>query len=148
MISEENRNKSYAWYTGGIDKLEILLDNKQWPEAIFFSAIYLERHGYFAVKDYLEDKKVASKLIKEFLGRTSLSQIARYLLALGIVTEKEKNLIGRINEERNKFVHRREKYEYLIGTRAKEQYTPLVREAIKILREKLHAEKIVVFGAK
>jgi hypothetical protein len=66
MTSEENSNKSYAWDTGRITNLEILLDNKQWPEAIFFSAIYLERHGYFAVKDYLEDNKVILSLSRNF----------------------------------------------------------------------------------
>jgi len=82
------------------------------------------------------------------LARTSLSQIAQFFLTLGMITEKEKILIGRINEERNKFAHRREKYEYLIGTRAKEKYTPLVKEAIRILREKLSAENIAFFRAR
>jgi hypothetical protein len=128
---------------GPIPRLEEALDNAKktndWFEAIVLIAIQLERHGFFELRDYLESCKVDSRLIKDLIERKSLQQIAGYLLILKRIDKSEFNTIDRIRKERNKYLHRKGKnYDYLIGTKATKTYEPLVREALRILEEKLN----------
>lgn len=129
---------------GPIPRLEEALDNakktNQWFEAIVLMTIQLERHGFFEVRDYLESCEVDSRLIEGLIERKSLQQIARYLLILKKIDKSEFNTIDRIRKERNEYIHRKGKdYGYLIGTKATKTYEPLVREALRILKEKLNA---------
>jgi len=62
-------------------------------------------------------------------------------LGINKITFKEYKTMIQINTERNNFMHRREVKQFAHGQQAKEKYTPLVNEAIRILREKLDAEE-------
>jgi hypothetical protein len=133
---------------GPIPRLEEALDNAKktndWFEAIVLTAIQLERYGFLEVREYLESCKVDSRLIEELTERKTLQPIARCLLMLEKIDKSEFNTIDTINKERNKYLHRRgnrkgKKKDYLMGTRATKTYEPLVRESLRILKEKLNA---------
>jgi len=134
--------------TGPILKLEEVLEEakktKDWFEAIVYSAIQLERYGYLEMKDYLESLDVSPKLVSKILETKRLSEIAKYLLTIERINNEEYTFMIRINEERNKFIHRKKGYDFLIGTRANQEYEPLVKEAIRILKEKLNAIRLYV----
>jgi hypothetical protein len=97
------------------------------------------------IKDHLESKGVDPKLADKLLERIQLREIADILFLMQIVDKQESKVIQKIAEERNKFVHRKEGSEYLVGTRADVEYEPLVKAAIRILKEKLNAEKLAAF---
>ena len=130
-----------AWYTGAIPKIEEARDKQEWFNAIVLSAIQLERHGYIKIKKHLESAKVNYR--KRDLENLSLSEIALFLLALEKIEANDYDKMLEINRVRNKFIHRRETYKFSIGTKAKNEYEPLVNEAIRILKEKLGAVRIV-----
>jgi hypothetical protein len=67
-----------------------------------------------------------------------------FLLAIKRIGCNECLKILEINNIRNKFMHRKETYKFMIGTPAKKRYEPLVNEAIRILKEKLNASKVFV----
>jgi hypothetical protein len=140
---------SFAWNTGPIPNLEYELDEakrtKDWFNAMVHSAIQLERFGYIAIREYLESKDIDIEIIDKLLERIQLREIADYLLTMHILDKQEHKVLQKISEERNKFVHRKKGSNYFIGTRANIEYEPLVKAAIRILKEKLNAERIVVF---
>jgi hypothetical protein len=127
-----------AWDYGPIPIIQDARDKSDWFKAVVFSAIQLERHGYFAIKEYFEDLDVNAELIDKILKRIYLPQIAEYLLAIGKINSEECETIKRINEERNKFMHRRETKRFASAISADVKYKPLVNEAIRILEEKLN----------
>ena len=133
-----------AWDRGPIPIMEKARDDLDWFKAILFSAIQLERHGYFAIKEYFESLNVDAKLIDKILKRIHLFQIAEYLLAIGKINGEECETIKQINEERNKFMHRREIKGFARGTEADNKYKPLVNEAIRILKEKFNVVRLHV----
>lgn len=133
-----------AWYdTAQLSILEKAREESDWFTAIVLSATQLERHGYLATKEYLESLNVNSELTNKLLERRHLREIAEYLLAIGKIDNQEYNIIKRINEERNKFLHRRDK-RYARGEEAQKKYNPLVNEAIRILKEKLDVVRLMV----
>jgi len=129
-----------AWYTGAIPKIEEARDKQEWFNAIVLSAIQLERHGYFKIKKHFESLEL--KYRKDDLGRLSLPGIALFLLALKKIEANDYEKMIEVNRVRNKFIHRKETYEFLVGTKAKGEYEPLVNEAIRILKDKLGAIKV------
>jgi len=133
-----------AWDRGPIPIMEKARDDSDWFKAIVFSAIQLERHGYFAIKEYFEDLDVNAELIDKILKRIHLHQIAEYLLAIGKINSEECETIKRINEERNKFMHRRETKRFASAIDADVKYKPLVNEAIRILKVKLNVVRLHV----
>ena len=134
-----------AWYdTAQISKLEKARNESDWFTAIVLSATQLERHGYLEIKEYLESLNVNSRLIDRLLEKTYLSQIAGYLLAIKKIDEKEYRTVMKINDARNKFLHRRKEEKFERGAKAKGEYEPLVNEAIRILKEKLSAVRLLV----
>lgn len=133
-----------AWDIGPIPIMEKARDDSDWFKAITFSAIQLERHGYFAIKEYFESLNVDVKLIDKILKRIHLFQIAEYLLAIGKIDSEEYQAIININEERNKFMHRRETKRFASAIDADVKYKPLVNEAIKILKEKFSVVRLHV----
>jgi len=124
--------------------LKAATEKSDWFTAIVLSATQLERHGYLAIKDYLESLKVNLKVIDKILERIHLYGISEYLLAIGKINDKEYKTIKKLNEERNKFLHRREKKRYARGTEADKKYEPLVNEAIRILKEKFNVVRLRV----
>ena len=138
-----------AWNRGPIPDLERRLEEakktKDWFNAIIHSAIQLEKFGYIAVREYLESKDVEPKIADKLLERISLREIADYLCLMDITDKQEYDVIKKIGEERNKFVHRKTGSDYFVGTRANVEYEPLVKAAIRILKEKLNAEKLWAF---
>lgn len=138
-----------VWDYGPIPMLEEALNEakntKNWFKAMVYSAIYLEKYGYLSVKNNLESLNVNPKLCEKILYRISLRRINDYLLSGDIITKQEFDTIETINNERNKFVHRKEGVKYLIGTKATQTYEPLVKEAIRILNEKLNVKKLFVY---
>lgn len=100
------------------------------------------------VIEYLEAFNASSDLVEEIFEKTSLTQIAKWLLAIRKIEKKEHNTIMKIKDERNKFVHRREKVgeeeKFKRGAEAKKEYEPLVKEAIRILKEKLNAKHLFI----
>lgn len=136
-----------AWNTGPIPVIEEAKNKSDWPQAIVLSAIHLERYGYFAVKEHLESLGINcnEKSLKEVMEYLHLNEIALFLLAVKRIDYNEFLKIRQINSIRNKFMHRRETYNYKIGTRAKREYEPLVNEAIRILKEKLNVVKVIIF---
>ena len=138
-----------AWNQGPIPNLEQELKDakktKDWFIAVIHSAIQLEKYGYILIREYLEFKKVNPQISDKLLERIRLREIAEYLLLLKIIDKSEQKVIQKIGEERNKFVHRKTGSDYFIGTRANVEYEPLVNAAIRILKEKLNAQRIVTF---
>ena len=138
-----------AWNKGPIPNLEERLEKakntKEWFNAIIHSAIQLEKFGYIAIRDYLESKQVDTEISDKLLERINLREIADYLLLMNVIDKQEHKIIKKIGEERNKFVHRKTGSNYFVETRANVEYEPLVKATIRILKEKLHAEKIAVF---
>ena len=130
-----------AWYTGGIPKIKEARDKQEWFNAIVLSAIQLERHGYIKLKRHLQSAKMSYR--KDTLERLSLPQIALFLLALKKIEANDYDKVLHINKVRIQFIHRKETYKFLVGTKAKEEYESLVNEAIRILEEKLDAVKVV-----
>ena len=133
-----------VWDRGTIAIMEKARDDRDWFKAVVFSAIQLERHGYFAIKEYFESLKVDAKLIDKILKRIHLFQIAEYLLAIGKIDSEECQAIIDINEERNKFMHRRETKNFARGTHADRKYEPLVNEAIGILMKRFSVVRLHV----
>jgi len=138
-----------AWNKGPIPNLEYELEEakktKDWFNAIIHSAIQLEKFGYITIREYLESKLVEPKISDKLLEGIHLREIADYLTLLDVIDKQECKIIQKIGEERNKFVHRKTGSDFFIGTRANVEYEPLVKAAIRILGEKLGAEKFVVF---
>jgi len=141
-IAREPMIKIRGWTTAEFDKMEKAVREQDWLTAVLIAAIQLERHGYLVMKDYLKSRNVHPKLIDEILQKTSLSQIAEYLSIIGKITYEEYDIIMKINEERNKFVHRREHVRYAYGKAAAEKIPPLIEEAIRILTRRLDAVKL------
>jgi len=133
-----------AWDYGPIPIIEDARDNSDWFKAVVFSAIQLERHGYFAIKEYFESLNVDAKLIDKILKRIHLFQIAEYLLAIGKINSEEYQAIIDINEERNNFMHRRETKRFARGKYADNKYKPIVNQAIRILKEKFNVVRLHV----
>ena len=130
-----------AWYTGAIPKIEEARDKQEWFNAIVLSAIQLERHGYLQIKKHLRSLKL--KYRKGDLERLSFPEIALFLLALKKIEANDYEKMLAINRVRNIFIHRREIYKFSVGTKAKAEYEPLVNEAIRILKERLGAVRVV-----
>lgn len=119
------------------DALETAAKGKSnWFNPVVFSAMMLERFGYFTIEKHLKSKNVDSKQIEKMFGKASLREIAKCLLLIRKITYEEWKAICNINSHRNYFLHRKE-VNFLRGEEAKEKYTPLVKEAIRILRKKL-----------
>jgi len=134
-----------AWYdTSQISILETAIEESDWFTAVVLSATQLERHGYLATKDYLKSLKVNRKVTDKILKRIHLYEISEYLLAIGKIDNKEHRTIVQLNEERNKFLHRRETKRYARGIEATKKYEPLVKEAIRILKEKFNVVRLYV----
>ena len=138
-----------AWNKGPLPNLEYELEEakktKDWFNAMIHAAIQLEKFGYIAVREYLDSKLVDPRVSDKLLEGIPLREIADYLVLLNVIDKQECKIIQKIGEERNKFVHRKTGSNYFIGTRANVEYEPLVKAAIRILKEKLNAEKFVVF---
>ena len=138
-----------AWNKGPLPNLEYELEEakktKDWFNAMIHAAIQLEKFGYIAVREYLDSKLVDPRVSDKLLEGISLREIADYLVLMNVIDKQECRIIQKIGEERNKFVHRKTGSNYFIGTRANVEYEPLVKAAIRILKEKLNAEKFVVF---
>ncbi len=133
-----------VWENNPIPIIQRALDKPDWFQAVVFSAIQLERHGYLAIKEYFESLNVDAKLIDKILERIHLFQIAEYLLAIGKINSEEYRAIIDINKERNKFMHRRETKRFARGKYADNKYKPLVNEAIRILKEKFNVVRLHV----
>ena len=138
-----------AWYdTAQIPVIEAAMERKDWFTAIVLTATQLERHGYLEVIEYLESLNANSDMVEEIFEKTSLTQIAKWLLAIKKIEKKEYKTIMKINDERNKFVHRREKVgeeeKFKRGAEGKKKYEPLVKEAIRILKEKFSVVRLAV----
>ena len=129
------------WYTAAITRIEEARDKQEWFSAIVLSAIQLERHGYIKLKRHLQSAKINYR--KGDLENLNLPEIALFLLALKKIEADDYNKMLDINRVRNKFIHRRETYKFSVGTKAKDEYEPLVNEAIRILSEKLDAVRIL-----
>jgi len=130
-----------GWTTVEFSKMEKAVRERDWLTAVLIAAIELERHGYLVMKDYLKSRNVHPKLIEQILQKTSLSQIAEYLSIVGKITYEEYDIIMKINDERNKLVHRREDIRYAYGKAAAEKIPPLIEQAIRILKQRLDAVK-------
>jgi len=130
---------------GPIPKIEEARDRSNWFEAILLSAIHLERYGYFAIEEHLKSLRV--KYRKKDLKNLHLASIGLFLLAIKRIDDNDYRQILKVNGIRNKFMHRRDVYKFkpTIGPKAKEEYEPLVNEAIRILAEKLDAVRGYVF---
>jgi hypothetical protein len=63
-------------------------------------------------------------------------------LAISLIDNEECKIIQELNEERNKFLHRRETKRYARGREATEKYVPFVNEAIRILKEKFNVVRL------
>ena len=134
-----------AWYdTAQISKLKKAREELDWFTAIVLSATQLERHGYLAIKEYLESLKVNSDLIDKLLNMKHLRQIAEYLLAIKKIEKEEYDTLIAINKERNNFIHRGEREKFKRGIEAQKVYGPLVDAAIRILEERLDAVRLRV----
>lgn len=130
--------------TAQIAILKRAIEDEDWFTAVVLSATQLERHGYLEIKAYFESLEVNSGLLDRVLDRMYLHQIAGCLFAIGTIDKKKYETVIEINKTRNKFLHRREKEEFERGAEAKRRYEPLVKEAIRILRERLPTKHLFI----
>lgn len=128
-----------SWTTVEFGKIEKAVREEDWLTAVLVAAIQLERHGYLVLKDYLKSRNVHPKLIEQILQKTSLGQIVEHLSIIWRITYGEYDTIVKINNERNKLVHRRERVRYAYGKAAAEKIPPLIEQAIRILKQRLDA---------
>lgn len=134
-----------AWYdTAQLSILESAKEDSDWFTAIVLFATQLERHGYLEFKEYLEKANLNSTLVKKLLYMKHLRQIADYLLAIGKINDDERRTIESINGERNIFLHRMETKRYARGREASKKSTPLVNEAMRILKERFNVVRLRV----
>jgi hypothetical protein len=132
-----------VWESNPIPIIKRALEKSDWFQAVVFSAIRLERFGYFTIKEHLESLKISpdKEIIKNFLVHLYLPQIALFLLGIQKIDTKEYKTMIKINDERNKFIHHREVKQFAHGQQAQTKYKPLVNEVMRILSEKLDAEE-------
>jgi hypothetical protein len=131
------------WESDPIPEIQKYRDKSDWFQAIVYSAIQLERFGYFAIRENIEHElkdKNSLREIDKVLNRMYLRQISDFLLGIGRINKEEHKTIITINEARNTFMHQRELKKYVTGKKAEDRYKPLVNEAIRILKDKLDAE--------
>jgi glycosylphosphatidylinositol transamidase (GPIT) subunit GPI8 len=130
-----------VWESNPIPRIQQAVSDSDWFLAVVFSAIQLERFGYYAILDFFESLKPEEKeALADILEPLSLTEIASSLQKIKIVSHEEFSAIMAINDERNKFVHRR-KIPRFARTEAKTKYLPLVKDAMAILRNRLKAEE-------
>lgn len=117
-----------------IGRITEALKSRDWFKAVVLSAIELERHSYNKIREHLESLKCDYR--KDVLGNMSLPQHALVLQAIGKMDNADSRIMMDINNERNNFVHRAAKQPKR-GLEADKTYEPLVKEAIRVLTEKL-----------
>jgi hypothetical protein len=118
---------------GPLSVIAQIEEERDWPRAVVMLAIYLEKHSYLATKEYFESLKI--KIAKKDLERLHLLDYGFILLAAGKIGFEEFQTMKLINEVRNKFMHRKEKYRYKIGTKGKEEYLPLLKRGKELLQK-------------
>ena len=130
-----------VWESDPIPKIQRALDSSDWFQAVVFSAIQLERFGYYAILDCFESlKPKEGEILAEILEPLSLSEIADSLEKIGKINHEEYCTVMMINDERNKFVHQRQIPKFA-RAKARTKYLPLVKDAIAILCYRLKAEE-------
>lgn len=126
---------------GPLSVIAAIKEEGDWPRAVVMLAIYLEKYSYLATKEYFESLKIKInnehwKEIQEHLEtRLHLLDYGLILLTAGKIDSGEFHTIKRINYVRNKWIHRKEKYGYEIGSKAKAEYLPLLNEGEELLRK-------------
>lgn len=134
-----------VWYdTAQLAKLQKAVEDEDWFASIVLSAVQLERHGYLEMMEHFEKLGLRSQIVKNLIDHQNLRAIGGFLLLLGIIDTEELATILVINNERNKFVHRKKKERFKRGREAQEQYGSLAKEAMRILTEKLNAKRLLV----
>lgn len=119
------------------------IETKDWFDAVVFTAIQVERYGCDRVRSYLKSINSTDSFTEAILDKIGLLTIGKCLRELQIVTKEEYKTIEALNVARNSFVHRTTiKSNYLMGTKGNIEYEPIVKEAIKLLEEKLDAVRL------
>jgi len=135
----------FVWYdTAQLPKIRKAAERNEWFTAIVLSATQLERHSYWIIREYLEYRRIESRLVDLLIEPLHLFQFAECLLAMKAIDERECQTIKEINKARNFFIHRRMREKFKRGREAREAYSSLVDAAIKILEEKLQAKTAMV----
>jgi hypothetical protein len=128
------------WESDPIATIEQARDKSDWFQAIVMSAVQIERFGYFAIANKIQDsikdetKTEATSLIYESLDHMYLLQIAELLLTIKAIDSKDIKIIETLNGFRNSFVHQRYERKVLKNKEAEMRYKPIVDEAIRILK--------------
>ena len=134
-----------VWYdTAQLAKLQKAIEDEDWFTSIVLSAVQLERHGYLEMMEHFEKLGLRPQIVKNLMNNMNLRAISGFLLLSGIIDTNELEAILDINNERNKFVHRKKKERFKRGREAQEQYASLAKEAIRILTEKLNAKRLLI----
>jgi uncharacterized protein YutE (UPF0331/DUF86 family) len=89
----------------------------------------------------LKDPSFAEAILK----RINLLTVADCLLELKIIEKTECEILTKLNGIRNDFIHRTAKDPNMFGTEATKKYEPLVKEAIRILRDELDGYRLSAF---
>jgi hypothetical protein len=127
------RPKTTTMYVS-IERITEALKAHDWFKAVVLSAIEMERHSYHMIREHFESAKCDYR--NDVLKNMSLPQYALVLQAMRKINNADLNTIMDINTERNSFVHRATKTPKR-GLEADKAYEPLVKEAIRVLVEKL-----------
>lgn len=117
-----------------IGRVTEALKSRDWFKAVVQSAIELERHSYNKIREHLESVKCDYR--NDVLKNMSLPQYGLVLQAIRKIDNSDFKTIMDINTERNNFIHRATK-KPKYGLEADKTYEPLVKEAIRVLTEKL-----------
>lgn len=133
---------SYTTPSGYLQHIEDAMNRKDWFYAIVYSASIMERQCHIKIVDHLDDHKLNYN--KKTVGDLYLSQQALLLLTCGVIDQHDYDIITKVNQARNNFIHRKEGPKYFIGTRANNEYSPLVNEALQILKDKLSVTRVYV----
>ena len=72
-----------------------------------------------------------------YIAEIRLKGVAEYLLVIEKIYSDEYRTIRTVNQERNNFLHRREKEKIEREEKARKKYGHLLNEAIRVLKEKL-----------
>lgn len=135
---------------GPIPKLEGYLEEavklNYWFYAIVFSAIEIEKYGCDKIRSHLiYTLKTEPSFTEAILKRINLLTVADCLLELKTIDKTEYEILKKLNGIRNEFIHRTAKDPDMFGTKATKKYEPLVKEAIRILRDKLDGYRLSAF---
>jgi len=108
-----------------------------WKSAIVMAAMYLKRFGLERLFQYFTAKKIP--LGKGKLEKMNLNEAAILLFGLGLIEQREFNVIDEIWKERNQIIHRlnmdvlTENYNPRLNSEANKKFGKMINDAMDVI---------------